>query len=74
MFNFILTLQTPFARLESDDVVYEVLCRVRHKDTEFCTPNLYFSVDVIDAKTGAFHAGHEVRQYATGQVRIWEYR
>jgi hypothetical protein len=72
MFNFILTLQTPFARLESDGGVYEVLCRVRHKDTEFCTPNLYFSVDVIDAETGCWQASNEVRQYATGVVRIWE--
>ena len=71
MFNFSLTLQTPFARLVSDGVVYEILCRNRTKDTEHRIPNFYFSVDIIDAQTNRFIRSSESRQYATGKVLVY---
>ena len=73
MFDFTLTLQAPFARLESDGVVYEILCRVRNKDTEHCIPNFYFSTDIIDAETNRFIRSSESLQYATGPVFVLEY-
>lgn len=73
MFNFTLTLQAPFARLESDDVTYEIICRSRMVDNEYRTPNIYFSVDILDSKTGRLLASSESRQYATGPVLVWEY-
>lgn len=71
MFNFSLTLQGPFARLVSDGVVYEILCRVRDKDNASCIPNFYFSVDIIDAQTNRFIRSSESRQYATGKVLVY---